>query len=208
MSTDTTTPVPGTGPEAAGHVHYTDPRITALSRAAHAAYPDDDRPWWALDQHEQRVWRTGARDMLRAAVSIGLLPRVVPSTGRALAAVPLDVRPGDGRPRAGARGRGAMFREAAAAVTPEGFSWGGPDHYDAWKTAHELLLGLADAEDAADVGARTPEESAAALARVQAWADQLDDAAQRQTGRLSATDPTADIIRGLLDGSRHGETPH
>ncbi|MGA5497779.1 hypothetical protein ACPCSP_25795 [Streptomyces cinereoruber] len=211
MSTPTTTPVPATGPEAAAHVHYTDPRTAALSRAAHAAYPDDDRQWWALDQHEQHVWRTGARDMLRAAVTVGLLPRVVPSTGRALAAVPLDVRPGDGLPRLGTRGRGATFREAAALIAPDTYGWGGPDHYDAWKTAQATLLERAAAEDEADDGTathRSPEALAAALARVEAWADQLDDTAQRKAGRLSATDPTADIIRGLLDGSRHGEAPH
>ncbi|MGW1989648.1 hypothetical protein [Embleya sp. NPDC001921] len=92
-------PVPATGPEAAGRLHFTDPRITALAEAAQAAFEDDDRPWDVLDWHQKHVWRTAARDWLRAAVTVGLLPLVDPSTGTALATVTLHVCPGDGRPR-------------------------------------------------------------------------------------------------------------
>ncbi|MFF4388539.1 hypothetical protein ACFY0G_17430 [Streptomyces sp. NPDC001552] len=202
-----TDPIRATGPEASARLHFTDPRIAALSKTAHATSPDDTRAWHELDWAEQHVWRTAARDWLRVAVAVGLLPLVEPSTGDALAAVPLDVRPGDGRPRRGSRGRAAVFREAAHAVRADAFAWGGPDHEDAWTAAHGRLVELArEAEGAAGVSSG-PEHTAAALARVRAWAALLDDEAQRATGRLAASDPTADVLRSLLDGTRHGEDP-
>lgn len=206
--TVSTTPTPATGPVAAQAVHFTDPRIVALSRAAHAATRDDDRPWAQLSFDEQHVWRTNAREWLRAAVTVGLLPRIVPSTGNALGAVPLDVRPADGRPRQGSGPRAAIYRAAASMITPEAFGWGGPDHQDAWKAAVARLHEAAD-DEADDQAGRdgTPDQHHAALVRVETWADQLDDAAQRAAGTMSATDPTADVIRQLLDGARHGEDP-
>jgi hypothetical protein len=201
-----TEPVRATGPEAAARLHFTDPRIIALSKTAHARFPGDNRPWHELDWHEQHTWRTAARDWLRAAVTLGLLPLVAPSTGQALAAVPLDVRPDDGRPRAGSRGRAATFRTAAHAVRPEAFGWGGGDHCDAWTEARKRLLEIADEEQDSADHTRSPDHLAAALARVEVWADQLDDA-RREAGQITATDPTADTVRALLDGSRHGEDP-
>ncbi|WNI20346.1 hypothetical protein [Actinacidiphila sp. ITFR-21] len=200
-----TLPIRSTGPEAAADLHFTDPRIIALSKTAHAASLDG-RAWHELSWEEQHVWRTAARDFLRAAVAVGLLPLVVPSTGAALAAVTLDVQPGDGRPRSGSRGRAATFRAAAYAVRPDAFGGGGPDHYDAWTEAQTRLLEIADDEQNSVGDTRSPEHLAAALARVEAWADQLDDAA-RENGPLTATDPVADTVRALLDGSRHGEDP-
>lgn len=198
-------PVQGTGPRAAARIHYTDPRITALSRAAHEASPDSPQSWTDLDWHQRNVWRTAARDWLRAAVTVGLLPAVVPSTGEALAAVPLDVDPTSGQPRAGSRGRAAVFREAAHAVRPESLGWGGPDHYDAWSEAEKTLLALAAEEEASVGDLFTADQLHAAVIRVETWAGQLDDAARSRSGRSDATDPTADILRLLLDGARHGE---
>lgn len=206
-TTMSTEPTPSTGPAAAARLHFTDPRITALSRAAHEASPDDARPWHELDRDEQHAWRTAARNWLRAAVTVGLLPLVVPSTGEALAAVPLDVRPADGQPRAGSRGRAQAFRDAAHAVRPEAIGGGGPDHYDAWTEARDRLLELAHKEAAGIGDCVDADHLHAALVRVETWADQLDDAAQRKAGRLSATDPTADTIRALLNGSHHGADP-
>ncbi|MFD6935281.1 hypothetical protein ACFWAP_03865 [Streptomyces goshikiensis] len=202
-----TDPIRATGPEAAARVHFTDPRIAALATTAHAATPEDTRAWHELDWHEQHGWRTHARDWLRVAVTVGLLPLVEPSTGYALAAVPLDVRPADGRPRRGNRGRAAAFREAAHAVRADAYGWGGPDHDDAWTAAHERLLELAREADGPAGGPDSADHLAAALARIRAWADHLDGEAQRQAGRLTASDPTADILRSLLDGTRHGEDP-
>lgn len=195
-----TEPTPATGPEAAAAVHYTDPRVNALARAAHAATGGDARPWSDLHWHEQHEWRTGARDWLRIAVALGLLPRVIPSTGQALAAVALDVRPGDGRPRTGSRGRAATLRTAAAAVSPAAFGGGGPDHFDAWTDAEERLLDLARQEDNGVGDARTADDLAAALARIEAWADQLDDAAGAAAELRPATDPVADVLRRLIQG--------
>lgn len=96
-----TTPTPATGPDAAANVHFTDPRLIALSKTALAASREDDRPWHDLSWEEQHQWRVAAREWLRAAVTVGLLPCVVPSTGSALGAVSLDVDPIDGRPRPG-----------------------------------------------------------------------------------------------------------
>ncbi|MEU1815191.1 hypothetical protein ABZ543_08330 [Streptomyces roseifaciens] len=203
----TAPPVKATGPEAAAGLYFTDPRVTALARAAYHASPDDERPWTELDWHQQHPWRIAARDWLRAAVTIGLLPLVKGTTGDALAAVPLDVDPDDGRPRAGSRGRAAAFRAAAHAVRPDAFGWGGPDHHDAWDAAEERLQEIADAEDESAGDMRSPDHLAAALARVEAWADRLDEVARRKHARLTATDPTADILRALLDGARHGEDP-
>ncbi|KPI33346.1 hypothetical protein OV450_1434 [Actinobacteria bacterium OV450] len=202
-----TDPIRATGPEAAARCHFTDPRIAALASTAHAADPDDGRAWHELDWHEQHVWRTHARNWLRAAVAVGLLPLVEPATGDALAAVPLDVRPGDGRPRRGSRGRAAILREAAHAVRCDAFGWGGPDHDDAWTAAHDRLQDLAREAFMASEHPDGPDHHAAAITRVRAFISRLDEEAQRTTGRLAATDPVANSLRALLDGTRHGETP-
>ncbi|MEU6929011.1 hypothetical protein AB0A05_07585 [Streptomyces sp. NPDC046374] len=202
-----TNPTPATGPEAADRLHFTDPRVNPLARAAYSAQAAEDRPWHTLDWGVQHTWRTGARDWLRAAVHLGLLPLVVPSTGQALAAVPLDVVPGDGRPRPGSRGRAEAFRDAADAIKPERFGWGGTDHHDAWTEAGKRLREIADDERNSAGDILTADQVYAALVRVEAWADQLDDTAQRKAGRLTATDPVADVLRGLLDGGRNGEAP-
>ncbi|MFF4292166.1 hypothetical protein ACFY0N_00750 [Streptomyces vinaceus] len=202
-----TDPVRATGPEAAARLHFTDPRIAALASTAHAATPEDTRAWHELDWHEQHVWRTHARDWLRVAVTVGLLPLVEPATGDALAAVPLDVRPGDGRPRRGNRGRAAILREAAHAVRADAFGWGGPDHDDAWTAAHDRLMDLAREAEGQQDHPNGQDHQAAAITRIRAWASRLDDDAQRTTGRLASTDPVANALRALLDGSRHGEDP-
>lgn len=196
-----------TGPAAAGRVHFTDPRVNALARAAHAAYLEDKREWSALDWNEQHTWRTGARDWLRTAVALGLLPLVVPSTGEALAAVPLDVQPADGLPRCGSRGRAQALRDAARAVQPDSFGWGGPDHHDAWTAAEQRLREMATDEERSVGDYLTYDQLHAAVVRVEAWADRLDETAQRKAARLTATDPFADMLRLLLDGARHGEDP-
>jgi hypothetical protein len=207
-SSVTTAPTPATGQAAAVRLHFTDPRITPLAQTAQAASADDDRPWRELDWHQQHAWRTAARDWLRAAVTLGLLPLVLPSTGEALAAVALDVHPGDGRPRVGSRGRAQAFRDAAHAVRPEAFGYGGPDHYDAWTDAAQRLQAIAKEEEASVGDYLSADQIHAALVRVEAWADQLDDAARAAAGRhAGVTDPVAAIIRGLLDGGRHGEDP-
>ncbi|WP_228976709.1 hypothetical protein [Streptomyces sp. DH12] len=42
-----------------------------------------------------------------------------PATGQTMASVPLDVVPGDGRPRTGSRGRAEAFRDATNATKPQ-----------------------------------------------------------------------------------------
>ncbi|GGZ23727.1 hypothetical protein GCM10010387_16180 [Streptomyces inusitatus] len=202
-----TTPVPATGPEAAARLHHTDPRIRALAIAAHKASPDARRPWAELSEDERHTWRTSARNWLRAAVTVGLLPLVIPSTGQALAAVPLDVVPGDGRPRAGSRGRAQTFRDAAHAIRPEAFGWGGPDHHDAWTEARKRLDEIAEDEEGSVGDYRSADQAHAALVRVEVWADDLDEEVRRTAERIDVSDPVADRIRALLDGARHGEDP-
>lgn len=200
---------PSVGLDAAARLHFTDPRVTALSQTMHAASDvAGKRPWHMLDWNEQHVWRTAARDWLRAAVAAGMLPLVDPTTGDALAAVPLDVRPDDGRPRPGNRGRAATYREAASLVAPEAFGYGGPDHHDAWTAAVEKLRGVADEVDDDTTGpGDTPDHLAAALTRFAVWAGQLDAAAQDAAGDRTVTDPTADVVRSILDDARHGQVP-
>ncbi|MCX5326347.1 hypothetical protein [Streptomyces sp. NBC_00120] len=201
-------PYPPTGPDAAPRLHYTDPRVSALSMAAYGVTDSTGRPWDALDWNEQHAWRTAGRDWLRAAVATGLLPLVVPSTGQALAAVPLDVRPLDGRPRTGSRGRAQAFRDAALAIGPEVFGWGGPDHADAWREAQKRLREIAAVEDADQAGILDhPDAMAAALVRIQAWADQLDDQVQRKERDRTARHPIAVMVRHLLDPGDNGEDP-
>lgn len=205
----TTDPRPATGQDAATLIHYTDPRITALAAAGYAdSVLQDGRPWHDLDWHEQHAWRTAARDWLRAAVAVGLLPRVIPSTGQALAAVPLDVHPADGRPRTGSRGRAAAFRDAASAIDPDVFGWGGPDHHDAWREAQKRLHEVAAEEDADQAGRLDhPDAMAAALVRVETWADHLDDQVQRETRDMARQHPFAEVLRQLLDPAANGEDP-
>lgn len=127
----------------------TDPRIEALAVMAHSTYDGDAREWRHLDMDERHTWRAQARGWLRVTVALGLLPRVIPSTGKAAGIVSLDVDPITGHPY--------------PTRTP---------------TAAEL---------------------AATVARIEEWADQLDDA-RRQAGPLTATDTTADVLRAIIHG--------
>ncbi|MFI0827216.1 hypothetical protein ACH4Q7_22485 [Streptomyces roseolus] len=201
----TTPPLPpSVGPEAADRVHFTDPRVNALARSLHARSTGGDYnllPW-----DDKHAFRTAARDWLRAAVDIGLLPLVVPSTGEALAAVALDVRPGDGRPRVGSRGRAQAFRDAADAIRPGTFPLDGPLRRDAWEAARERLLAMAGEEEKSCGDFLTADQLHAALVRIETLANDLDATARARRGP-DATHPVADAIRGLIDGSRHGEDP-
>ncbi|MFZ3595107.1 hypothetical protein [Streptomyces sp. BH104] len=210
--TDTVPPVeaphPPTGPDAASRLHYTDPRISPLAKAAYGTSDGTGREWEELDWHEQHTWRTAGRDWLRAAVKVGLLPLVVPSTGQALAAVPLDVEPRNGRPRLGGRGRAQCFREAAQAISPEVFGWGGPDHYDALSEAEKRLRRLAAVEDDDQAGLLDhPDAMAAALVRIQEWAAELDEQVRREEHDRTARHPVAVMLGMLLDPGQNGEDP-
>ncbi|KOT94535.1 hypothetical protein ADK70_12765 [Streptomyces rimosus subsp. pseudoverticillatus] len=48
------------------------------------------------------------------------------------------------------RYRAEVLREAADAVAPDAFGYGGPDHDDAWSAAEEKLRRMADAAEAGE----------------------------------------------------------
>ncbi|WP_019060026.1 NUDIX hydrolase [Streptomyces prunicolor] len=83
----------------ASRVHYTDPRVRALAYTRwHLTTGGTHTDWLALGKDNPAALIEGARDWLRAAVALGLLPLVEPSTGRALSTVPLSVDPSTGTP--------------------------------------------------------------------------------------------------------------
>jgi hypothetical protein len=69
------------------------------------------------------------------------------------------------------------------------------------------LLEIAREEETGIGDFLTPDQLHAALVRVEEWADELDETAQRTVGRTTATHPTADVLRVLLSGTAHGEDP-
>lgn len=80
-------------------VHYTDPRVRALAYTRwHLTTGSPHTDWLALGKNNPAALIEEARDWLRAAIALGLLPLVEPSTGRALSTVPLSVDPSTGAP--------------------------------------------------------------------------------------------------------------
>lgn len=69
------------------------------------------------------------------------------------------------------RARAQAFRDAAHAVHPDAFGYGGPDHYDAWTDAEQRLQAIAKKEEASADNYTSAAQIHTPLVRTEARAD-------------------------------------